>query len=52
VLGVLRELCAAIREHRAPREGATFRDGWRNQQVLDAIRKSDRERRWVRLEQP
>lgn len=47
VVGVMRELAAAIREKRQPREGATFLDGWKNQLVLDAITRSSRERRWV-----
>jgi predicted dehydrogenase len=49
VLGALRELCAAIGEGRPLREGATFADGLRNQRVLDAIKASERERRWVSL---
>jgi predicted dehydrogenase len=28
---------------------ATFEEGWRNQLVLDAIRRSNAERRWVQL---
>lgn len=47
VVGLMRELAAAIREKRQPREGATFWDGWRNQLVLDAVVQSSRERRWV-----
>jgi predicted dehydrogenase len=47
VVALLREMIAAIREGRRPREGATFRDGWRNQLVLDAVALSSRERRWV-----
>jgi predicted dehydrogenase len=43
----MRELAAAIRENRKPREGATFVDGWRNQLVLDAVKRSTIERRWV-----
>jgi predicted dehydrogenase len=49
VVGALRELCGAINERRPLREGATFLDGLRNQQVLDAILKSERQRRWVDL---
>jgi predicted dehydrogenase len=41
------ELVAAIREERRPSRGATFYDGLRCQQVLDAIRQSSAERRWV-----
>lgn len=47
VVGLLREMVAAIREGRRPREGATFHDGWRNQLVLDAVIRSSRERRWI-----
>ena len=42
------ELCAAIREGRTPVRGATFADGLANQIVLDAVRISGAERRWVR----
>lgn len=45
-----RELVAAIVERRAPRRGATFADGLRCQQVLDAVRRSHQERRWVAVE--
>jgi predicted dehydrogenase len=45
-----RELVDAIREGRAPRRGATFADGLRCQQVLDAVRRSNDEGRWVILE--
>jgi predicted dehydrogenase len=49
-VGLLRELCGAIHEGRAPAAGATFEDGWRNQRVLDAARQAHAERRWVRVE--
>ena len=49
VVGALRELCGAITEGRRLREGATFADGLRNQRVLDAIKQSERERRWISL---
>lgn len=49
VVGALRELTAAIQEKRPLRRGATFLDGLRNQQVLDAVRRSTRERAWVDL---
>jgi predicted dehydrogenase len=48
VVALLRELAAAITEGRPPREGATFVDGVKNQKVLDAVRISGTERRWVR----
>ena len=50
VVGVMRELVGAIREGRAPREGATFADGWQNQRVLDAVKRSGAERRWIELD--
>jgi predicted dehydrogenase len=49
VVGALTELCSAIMECRPLREGATFLDGLRNQRVLDAIRESEQQRRWVDL---
>jgi predicted dehydrogenase len=49
VVALLREFAAAIAEGRQLREGATFADGWRNQLVLDAVRQSSRDRRWVDL---
>ncbi len=49
-VGLLRELCAAIGEGRAPAAGATLDDGWRNQRALDAARQAHAERRWVRVE--
>jgi len=45
-----RELVAAIQERRKPTRGATFYDGLRCQQVLDAVRRSWDERRWVEVE--
>jgi len=45
-----RELVAAIAEGRAPKGGATFADGLRCQLVLDAVRRSHDERRWVAVE--
>jgi len=47
VVGLIRELVAAIRERRRPGAGATFDDGWRNQLVLDAVQRSGAERRWI-----
>ncbi len=43
------ELTGAIREKRPLREGATFADGYQCQRVMDAIRQSWHERRWVNL---
>ena len=48
VVTLMQELCGAIREGRPLSRGATFVDGLRNQQVLDAVRASGEERRWVR----
>lgn len=48
VVALMQELAAAIRERRQPPRGATFVDGLANQQVLDAVRLSGAERRWVR----
>ena len=50
VVSLMRELCAAIHEGRTPAHGATFADGLANQIVLDAVRLSEAERRWVRPE--
>jgi predicted dehydrogenase len=50
VVALMQELCAAIREARPPRRGATFVDGLANQRVLDAVRRSGAERRSVRPE--
>jgi predicted dehydrogenase len=47
VVALMQELCAAIRENRPLRRGATFADGLANQRVLDAVRTSGVERRWV-----
>jgi predicted dehydrogenase len=51
VLALLQEMVSAIREGRQPSRGATFADGLANQMVLDAVRTSGRERRWVRPEE-
>ncbi len=51
VLGAVQELCAAIRENRPLREGATFLDGLRNQRVLDAIKASETSRCWITVDQ-
>ena len=49
VVALMQELTAAIREGRGLHRGATFADGLANQQVLDAVRQSGIERRWVRV---
>jgi predicted dehydrogenase len=48
-VGLIHEVTAAIREGRAPRAGATFADGLKNQQAMDAVRRSWAERRWITL---
>ncbi|MBB96129.1 MAG: oxidoreductase [Rhodobacteraceae bacterium] len=50
VVSALREFAAAAREGRALRRGATFHDGLANQRVLDAVRLSSRDRRWIDLD--
>ncbi|MBI1256662.1 MAG: gfo/Idh/MocA family oxidoreductase [Chloroflexi bacterium] len=47
VVGMMGELTDAIREGRAVNEGATFFDGWRCQVIMDAIKQSSAERRWI-----
>ncbi|GAB4431495.1 MAG: Gfo/Idh/MocA family oxidoreductase [Chloroflexi bacterium OHK40] len=44
------ELVVAIREGRQPQRGANFEDGLWCQAVLDAVRRSSEERRWVEVE--
>jgi predicted dehydrogenase len=50
VVSLLQDLVGAIREGRAPRSIATFEDGVATQRVMDAVRASSRERRWIDLE--
>lgn len=50
VVALMQELAAAIREGRRLVRGATFVDGLANQRLLDAVRRSGAERRWVRPE--
>jgi len=50
VIALMQELAAAIREERRLVRGATFVDGLANQRLLDAVRRSGIERRWVRPE--
>lgn len=47
VVALMRELTTAIFEDRPLAHGATFADGLANQKVLDAVRRSGAERRWV-----
>lgn len=48
-VSLMRELCAAVREGREVLGAATFEDGWRNQVVLDAVKRSGVERRWIEV---
>ena len=48
-VGLVREATEAIREQRAPREGATFADGLKTQLAMDAVHRSWAERRWITL---
>ena len=50
VVALMQELAAAIQGGRRLTRGATFVDGLANQRVLDAVRLSGAERRWVRPE--
>lgn len=49
-VALIQEATAAIRENRPPRAGATFEDGLRCQQAMDAVRRSAQERRWITLD--
>jgi predicted dehydrogenase len=49
-VGLLQELCEALSQGRQPRGTSTFEDGWRNQVVLDAVKRSGDERRWIELQ--
>jgi len=48
-VALMQEVTAAIREKRAPQAGATFADGLQCQLVMDAVRQSSAERRWINL---
>ena len=49
-VALMQELCCAIRDGRPVQTGATFEDGLRNQLVLDAVKRSHAERRWIDLD--
>ena len=51
VVALMQELASAIQNERNPTQGATFADGLANQMVLDAVKISSTERRWVRPEE-
>lgn len=48
-VALMQELTAAIREGRPTRAGATFADGLKTQQAMDAVHQSYAERRWITL---
>jgi predicted dehydrogenase len=50
VVAMMHEIIGAIREGRAMNEGATFVDGLKCQQAMDAVRQSWQERRWIQLD--
>lgn len=49
-VALIHEVTSAIREGRSLREGATFADGLKCQQAMDAVRLSSKERRWIQLD--
>jgi len=49
VVAAMRELVAAIKEERPLRAGATFEDGYRTQQAIDAIVASSERGTWISL---
>ena len=50
VVSLMRELVNAIQENRPPKQGSTFEDGLKCQQVMDAVRTSSAERCWIDLD--
>jgi predicted dehydrogenase len=48
-VALMQELGAAIHEGRPVQGAATFEDGLRNQIVLDAVKRSHAERRWITI---
>jgi predicted dehydrogenase len=49
VVAMMQEIMNAIREGRPTQTCATFADGLKCQQVMDAVRQSSTERRWINL---
>ena len=49
-VALIKEVTDAIREGRSPNEGATFADGLKCQQAMDAVRQSSAERHWIDLD--
>ena len=47
---LIQEVTSAIREGRAPQAGATFADGLKCQQMMDAVRQSSIDRHWITLD--
>lgn len=48
-VSLIKEATDAIRDGRATQAGATFADGLQCQIVMDAVRQSSQERRWIQL---
>ncbi len=48
-VALMQELLSAIREKRPLHQGATFEDGLKCQQVMDAVKQSSTERGWITL---
>jgi predicted dehydrogenase len=49
VVSLLKELVGAISENRQLNQGATFEDGLKNQIIVDAVKASTIERKWIDL---
>lgn len=49
VVALMKELVSAIQEDRSLNAGATFEDGLKCQKIMDAVRNSTTERRWISL---
>ncbi len=49
VVALMQELMSAIRENRPLKAGATFEDGLKCQQAMDAVRQASKERKWINL---
>ena len=49
VVSLLKELIGAIKENRNLNQGSTFEDGFKNQLILDAVKESTLQRKWIDL---
>ena len=49
VVSLLQELTGAIKENRKLHHGSTFLDGLKNQIVVDAVKESTVQRKWIDL---